>query len=92
MWEIQQELRRRRNQFLLGIVNKFELSGENQTLFNCYDYVKIFTKMTMDSFIDSLTENQRDLLITNVKVWFLPIESISTFNVFLSNNEINLKQ
>jgi hypothetical protein len=92
MKEIQKSIRKKRDEFLLGLVGQFQVSDEDQTLFDCYDYVKIVTETTMHSFISNLTQNEKNLLEKDTKAWFIPIESIRTFAVFLSNNQINLKQ
>ncbi|WP_298766122.1 hypothetical protein [uncultured Polaribacter sp.] len=88
----QNSIRKKRDEFLIGIVNQFIQSDENQTIFDCYDYAKIIAETTIQSFIDNLTEEERTLVVINTKAWFLPIESIRTFVVFLSNNEITLNQ
>lgn len=85
-------IRKKRDEFLLGIVSQFMQSDEKQTVFDCYDYVKIITETTIESFINNLTTEERALVEINTKAWFLPIESIRTFVVFLSNNEITLNQ
>jgi flagellar motor component MotA len=87
---MQKSIRKKRDEFLLGIEGQFQESEENKTLFVCYDYVKIVTETTMDSFIENLTQNEMDLVERNTKTWFLPIESIRTFAVFLSNNQITI--
>lgn len=89
---MQKSIRKKRNEFLLGIINQFIQSDENQTVFDCYDYVKIVTETTIESFMNNLTAEERKLVKINIKAWFLPIESIRTFVVFLSNNEITLNQ
>jgi len=89
---MQKSIRKKRDEFLLGIVGQFQESDENKTLFDCYDYVKIITETTIDDFTTSLSEDEQKVVERNVKAWFLPIESIRTFAVFLSNNEINLNQ
>jgi len=89
---MQKSIRQKRNEFLLGIINQFIQSEENQTVFDCYDYVKIVTETTIESFMNNLTAEERKLVKINIKAWFLPIESIRTFVVFLSNNEITLNQ
>jgi hypothetical protein len=83
-------IRKKRNEFLLDIVSQFKQSGEKQTIFDCYDYVKIITDTTIESFMNILTEEERTLVEINTKAWFIPTESIRTFAVFLSNNEISL--
>lgn len=90
--KLQKSIREKRDNFLLGIVSQFQQSDENQTLFDCYDYVKIITETTMDSFMAILTKEEQEIIEKNTKAWFLPIESIRTFAVFLSNNEIKLNQ
>ena len=92
MKNMQKSIRKKRDEFLLSIVNQFMQSDENQTIFDCYDYVKIITETTIESFMNNLSEEERTLVEINTKAWFLPIESIRTFVVFLSNNEITLNQ
>ncbi len=88
----QNSIRKKRDEFLLGIVSQFMQSDEKQTVFDCYNYVKTVAETIVESFMNNLTAEERTLVEINTKVWFLPIESIKTFVVFLSNNEINLNQ
>ena len=87
---MQKELRKKRNEFLLGIVNQFQQSDEPKTIFDCYDYVKTITNLKMDDFIKTLTTKERQMVESKFDLWFLPLETIRTFSVFLSNNNINL--
>ena len=90
MKNMQNLIIKKRNEFLLGIVSQFMQSDEKQTIFDCYDYVKIVTEMTIESFLNNLTPEERTLVEINTKAWFIPTESIRTFAVFLSNNKIIL--
>lgn len=44
----------------------------------------------MDDFIKTLTTKERQMVESKFDLWFLPLETIRTFSVFLSNNNINL--
>jgi|688.fasta_scaffold918785_3 hypothetical protein len=90
--KIQKSIRKKRDEFLHGIVDQFQQSDENKTLFNCYDYVKIISNLRISSFTETLTEEEKELFQSNIIKWLSPIESFQTFSIFLSNNEINLNQ
>jgi hypothetical protein len=85
----QSKLRQKRNEYLLGIVGQFQASDEPKNLFTCYDYVKFVLYMTLDEFSKSLTSEERHIIDARPDVWWIPIESIGTFDVFLKNNGIS---
>lgn len=87
---MQQKLRKKRNEFLLGIINQFQQSEEPKTIFDCYDYVKTITNLQIDDFLNTLSEEEKQLIENRFDLWFLPLETIRTFSVFLSNNNINI--
>lgn len=87
---MQKELRRKRNEFLLGIVNQFQQSDEPKSIFDCYDYVKTITNLQIDDFIKTLSVEEKQMIENKFDLWFLPLETVRTFSVFLSNNNINL--
>lgn len=91
-FKYQNSIRKKRDEYLLGILGQFQQSDENQTVYNCYDYLKIVANLTIDSFAETLTEEEKKLFQYKVIQWLLPIESFQTFSIFLSNNEINLNQ
>lgn len=59
MKEIQKSIRKKRDEYLLGIVGQFQESDENKTLFDCYDYVKIIAETTIDDFTTNLTKDEQ---------------------------------
>ncbi len=87
---MQKELRKKRNEFLLGIVNQFQQSDEPKSIFDCYDYVKTITNLQIDDFIKTLSVEEKQMIENKFDLWFLPLETVRTFSVFLSNNNINL--
>lgn len=87
---MQKELRKKRNEFLLGIINQFQQSDEPKTIFDCYDYVKTITNLQIDDFLKKLSLDEKQMIENKFELWFLPLETIRTFSVFLSNNNINL--
>lgn len=87
---MQKELRKKRNEFLLGIINQFQQSDEPKTIFDCYDYVKTITNLKMDNFIKTLSTEERQMVENKFDLWFIPLETIRTFSLFLTNNNINL--
>ncbi|MGG7037133.1 MAG: hypothetical protein ACI7YS_18370 [Flavobacterium sp.] len=88
---MQKELRKKRNEFLLGIINQFQQSDEPKTIFDCYDYVKTITNLQIDDFLKTLSGEEKKMIESKFDLWFLPLETIRTFSVFLSNNGIKLE-
>jgi hypothetical protein len=87
---MQKVLRKKRNEFLLGIINQFQQSDEPKTIFDCYDYVKTITNLQIDDFLNKLSNEEKQMIESKFDLWFLPLETIKTFSVFLTNNNINL--
>jgi len=87
---MQKELRIKRNEFLLGIINQFQQSDEPKSIFDCYDYVKTITNLQIDDFIKTLSLEEKQMIENNFDLWFLPLETVRTFSFFLLNNSINL--
>jgi len=89
MNELHKSIRKKRNEYLLSIIEQFKESDENKSVFDCYDYVKTIVELTYEDFLINLTDEEKNLVEGNINKWFLPIETIRTFNVFLSSNQIN---
>jgi hypothetical protein len=69
--DLQKSIRHKRNVFLLGIIAQFQQSDENKSLFDCYDYVKIVTETTIDSFLNNLTNEERIIIENKLNNWFI---------------------
>jgi len=88
--EIHKEIKTKRDQYLLGIISQFKESDEEKNIFNCYDYVKLIINLSKDTFLNSLSKEVREIVIEKYHIWFIPIESQSTFAIFMQSNNINL--
>ena len=90
--KLQKSIRQKTDEYLLGIVCQFQQSDEIQSVFNCYDYIKIIANLTKEDFMKTLTVAENKVFKSNQSFWLSPIESLQTFTIFLTNNEINLNQ
>jgi hypothetical protein len=89
MKNIQKSLKRKRTEYVVGLINQFKQSEEEQSASNCYHYVKIEHESSgLSIFQKSLPEDERRILSENQHVWFTCFESFSTFQIFLQNQEI----
>lgn len=88
--KLQREIRTKRNAYLFGLIEEFKSSEEEQTIFNCYDYVKTAVNLNKENFYDTLSTEIKDIITKNFDIWFIPIESQSTFKIFLDTNNINI--
>lgn len=92
MEQLQKELRKKRTEYVLGLINQYKESGEVQGLFNCYDYVKIMNEFSLIDFKAQLKTDEKALLEKREDIWFSCFESLNTFKIFLDNNEISFKE
>lgn len=79
-----------RDEYLIGIIMQFEVSGKNQTIDNCYNYVIEVKNETIYDFINNLNSGNREIILSDITSWFNPINSINEFEIFLKNNEITI--
>jgi len=86
--DIRKELKRKRNEYLLRIVDEFKATDNVQNIYYCYEYVKEYYYTSHNSLINNLNNEELELFNKNSNVWLIPIETMNTFGIFLNNNEI----
>ena len=87
---MQKELRKKRNEFLLGIIVQYQQSEEPKSIFDCYDYVKTIANLQIDDFLEVLSDEEKQIIEKRFELWFIPLETIRTFSMYLKINNINI--
>lgn len=85
IWEIS---RQSRDVYLCDIINQFRDSGQEQTITNCYNYIRREMELSKDGFIQELLQNYRNLIENRL---FDSTNDIRRFSVYLTNNRYDFR-
>ncbi len=92
MKDAHKELKRKRTKYVIGLITQFQLSGDEQTSYNCFENVIIEHEYGgLSGFQDSLPEDERKILSQKQHVWFMCFESFNTFSIFLKNQGLSFE-
>ena len=76
------------DEYILGIIEQYNCSTKERTLYECYKYVCKIQKRTIDDFIKSLNPEEKEVFVNNQNHWLGSLNSVAAFNTFINNNNV----
>ncbi len=88
--KIESSIKMKRTKYLLGIIEEYKYIKSSDEISDCYEYVKKEYERTIDIFLETLSQDETNLIEKDLSRYFEPIQSLDFFEMFLTNNNVAL--
>jgi hypothetical protein len=86
------KIKKRRDEFIIGMIDEFKSTDNSQTNKECYNYVKKLCELHITDFKNTLNEIEKTFIEDNNYIILSPLRDINTFVMFLNNKSKSFNQ